>query len=123
MRYKNQRISNEIIIDRVANGWIVRMPHRFDDEESAGSYGQSMVDGLKSMEPVLVDMFKKIKGDGEEWKDFMDKKEPEKDPHLDQKLMEAAQPVIGRDEDIYVCKDFQEVLTLLASHFSDEDEQ
>ncbi len=121
MRYNRQSCSNEISIRRVANGWAVQMPERYATEETPDSYGKALAVGFKSMEPVLVDMLKKVHGGGEEWKDLMDKKEPVEEDELDKKLEEIAQPVIGQDLSIYVCKTFQEVLQLLATVFSEED--
>jgi hypothetical protein len=121
MRRRRQLVSNEITITRVANGWAVRMPEQYEPQEDPSDVAHAMAEGMKSMKPFIKEMV------GELHKDPLldklqggDQQDPETDD-LDEKLQELAQPVIGRDESIYVFSTFNDVLNHLNRCFVDED--
>jgi hypothetical protein len=91
--------TNCFTVHRVANGWLVQMPQLFQLPEQENPYA-GLVPALKEVmkfqneDPLLSE----LRGEEEE-------RQPER------------LPIIGRDESLYVCKSFQEVLELLLTKF------
>ena len=89
--------TNCFTVYRVANGWLVKMPHQISEQENLYA---GLMPAIKEV-MRLQDEDPLLSGLREE--------EEERPP---ERL-----PVIGRDESLYICKNFQEVLELLLTKF------
>lgn len=93
--------SNSFTVNRVANGWIVQMPEIRLKPGQEDIYA-GLVPALKEVmkfqneDPLLSDM-----------REEGDEGEP----------LPEVLPIIGRDEMLYVCKTFEEVVELLQKKF------
>jgi hypothetical protein len=98
--YPQEVKTNCFTVHRVANGWLVQMPQMYHVQEQENIYA-GLVPALKEVmkfqneDPLLSE----LRGE-------------EQEPEQPKKM-----PIIGRDESLYVCKSFQEVLELLLTKF------
>jgi hypothetical protein len=90
--------ANVFAVYRVANGWMVQMPHVYQRPQQ-----QNVYEGLV---PALKEVMK-----------FQDEDPLLSDLRGDDEPMAAPLPIIGRDESLYVCKTFQDVVELLSKKF------
>src|SRR5271163_3515107 len=106
--------ANNFYISRVANGWTVTMPGIYEDREP--DMGRGMQEGFESILPVFKEMMKLKEQDPL----LASLQHPEEDPEPEP---EQPLPIIGREEQQFVCKTFQEVLYLLEEKFLDLDDE
>jgi hypothetical protein len=98
--YPSMVKTNCFTVHRVANGWLVQMPTVYQLPEQENPYA-GLVPALKEVmkfqneDPLLSELSGEEEGE-QEWKVL---------------------PIIGRDESLYVCKNFEEVLELLTRKF------
>jgi hypothetical protein len=92
--------TNYFAVHRVANGWMVQMPQIYQMPQQEDVYA-GLVPALKEIMKIQNEdpLLSELRGEEEE------DRQPER------------LPVIGRDESLYVCKNFQEVLELLLTKF------
>lgn len=99
--YPSMVKTNCFTVHRVANGWLVQMPTVYERPEQENPYAGLVpavrqIMKLRDQDPLLSEL----------------QEEEEAEAPEPKKL-----PIIGRDESIYVCKNFQEVLELLLTKF------
>jgi hypothetical protein len=92
--------TNCFTVHRVANGWLVQMPQQYEMPEQENMYA-GLVPAIKEVMKLQNEdpLLSELRGGEEE--EFQPKK----------------LPIIGRDESLYVCKSFQDVLELLLAKF------
>jgi hypothetical protein len=95
-----QSKGNSFTVHKVANGWLVQMPPVYNIPGSENPYA-GLVPALREAikmqneDPLLSE----LRGEEEE------------------ENVQQILPIIGRDESLYVCKNFEEVLELLTRKF------
>jgi hypothetical protein len=113
-----QMMSDSIGITRVANGWVINMPRPYQRDDQPDNRLEGLSDSIsKGMEgaiPILKQimamrqedpLLAKLRAEAEE--------EEEQEERQDPKPL----PAIGKDDFVFVCTSFADVLALLAEKF------